>query len=354
MDIYEQCRTPQQIEQAFRVLQEELDEKISTKLEATRKSLLENFDEEVHSRLKANLEGTRERLDQFSKMFWGVTRYIVRENATFDNKELSFYLHSSPLENVKTGEYRLISKNGQNQTGDFLYRLSHPLGEYVLSKGKDQNLPLGKIQFNISNHPTRISVVENLKGKSGWLTCKFLTIHSYDKEEYVLFSGFDDRGKYIDQEVFEKMFNCFGGWEVISEIPFDAESKLKSNSSRHDEATIAKSLEENSRHFNEARERLEKWAEDMVTAAELELKQTKKQIKLLNREARLAINIERQQKIQKEIRNLEKKKRKQRREIFDLEDQIEEKRDTLIEALEKQLSQKTESADLFSVRWEVV
>jgi hypothetical protein len=169
-----------------------------------------------------------------------------------------------------------------------------------------------------------------------------------------LFSGFSENGEYVDQEVIEKMFGCFGNWEAETEIPAGIGDKLESNSSRHIDATIAMSLEENSHHFNEARERLEKWAEDMVTAAELELKQTKKQIKLLNREARLAPNIERQQEIQKEILALEKKKRKQRREIFELEDQIEEKREVLIDALEKQLSQKTEYIDLFSIRWEVV
>jgi ERCC4-related helicase len=353
LDIYEQCRTPEQIEAAFCVLQEELDEKISTKLEATRRKLLENFDEDVHSRLKANLEGTRERLDQFSKMFWNLTQYIIRDDATFDNQKLSFHLHSSPLKKVKPGEYHLISKNGHNQTGDFLYRLSHPLGEYVLNEGKNQGSSIGAVRFDISNHPTRISVIEKLKGKSGWLNCKFLTIHSYDKEEYVLFSGFSENGEHIDQEVIEKMFGCFGNWKAETEIPAGVGAKLESNSSRHIDATIAMSLEENGRHFNEARERLEKWAEDMVTAAELELKQTKKQIKLLNREARLAPNIERQQEIQKEILALEKKKRKQRREIFELEDQIEEKRDALIDALEKQLSQKTECIDLFSIRWEV-
>jgi hypothetical protein len=31
---------------------------------------------------------------------------------------------------------------------------------------------------------------------------------------------------------------------------------------------VSRSLESNSRHFNEAREKLERWADDMVLAAE--------------------------------------------------------------------------------------
>ncbi len=41
---------------------------------------------------------------------------------------------------------------------------------------------------------------------------------------------------------------------------------------------VSTSLERNSQHFNEAREQLEKWAEDMVVAVERELRDTKEQI----------------------------------------------------------------------------
>jgi len=44
---------------------------------------------------------------------------------------------------------------------------------------------------------------------------------------------------------------------------------------------------------------------------------------------------------------------KQRREIFDLEDEIINKRDELIEKLEEQLKQTTEVQNLFTIRWTV-
>jgi hypothetical protein len=47
----------------------------------------------------------------------------------------------------------------------------------------------------------------------------------------------------------------------------------------HADADVACSLEDNNRLFSEERERLEKWAEDMVFAAEKELADTKAQIK---------------------------------------------------------------------------
>ena len=107
-------------------------------------------------------------------------------------------------------------------------------------------------------------------------------------------------------------------------------------------------------HFNEAREKLEKWADDLVLAAEKALKDTKVQIKILQRQARLATHLDEQHDIQQKIQKLEKQQRRQRQEIFQVEDSIIEKRDALVDSLERRLTQKTESQKLFTICWEVV
>jgi predicted nucleic acid-binding Zn-ribbon protein len=92
----------------------------------------------------------------------------------------------------------------------------------------------------------------------------------------------------------------------------------------------------------------------MVIAAEKELKDTKAQIKTFNRQSRQAENLEQQREIQEKIKQLERKKRRQRQQIFDIEDEIMEKRDKLIDALEKRLEQKTAVDELFTIRWAVI
>ena len=46
-------------------------------------------------------------------------------------------------------------------------------------------------------------------------------------------------------------------------------------------------------------------------------------------------------------------KRRQRQEIFKVEDEIMEKRNQLIESLEKRLAQRTETETLLTIRWVV-
>jgi hypothetical protein len=83
------------------------------------------------------------------------------------------------------------------------------------------------------------------------------------------------------------------------------QQRLDADAERHAKATISRSLEQNSVHFNQAREKLEKWADDMVLSAEKALADTKEQIKVLRRQARQAVTLEEQHEIQEQMQKLE-------------------------------------------------
>jgi hypothetical protein len=208
--------------------------------------------------------------------------------------------------------------------------------------------------FDVTNHASRVHVVEALRGKAGYLTLTRLQIESYEREEYLLFSGFDDGGTSLDQETMEKLFGCSGRVDGADQIPEANGKRLDAEAQRHAKARVSLSLEQNSAHFNQAREKLEKWADDMVLSAEKALADTKEQIKALRREARQAATLEEQHTIQEKLQKLERQQRRQRQEIFSVEDEIMEKRDSLIDQLERRLAQRTETETLFTIRWQVV
>jgi ERCC4-related helicase len=351
--IYQQCRTPEEIDAAFRQLQSEMEDTIKTKLDDTRRVLMEHFDEDVHARLKMRLDDTRANLDRIGRMFWTLTRFVLNDRADFDDDTLTFDLTKPPADTFKPGRYLLISKTQPNVPGDFLYRLSHPLGEWVLHTGKDTPTPLASVRFDMTHYPLKLSMVEALLGQSGWLTLQHVAVDSFDREDYLLFSAFTDSGKSLDQETCERMFHCSATVTHTDLLPPDAKDRLVVETKIHAEAAVALSLEENNRLFSEERERLEKWAEDMVFAAEKELADTKAQIKAVRRQSRLAATLDVQNELQQKLQELERKQRRQRQEIFDIEDQIADKRDKLIDGLQKRMSQKTATTPLFTIRWEV-
>src|SRR4030095_14476655 len=52
VNIYQNCRSKDEIQLAFDFLQNELEQNIEEQIDITRKKLLENFDEEVHEKLR--------------------------------------------------------------------------------------------------------------------------------------------------------------------------------------------------------------------------------------------------------------------------------------------------------------
>jgi len=359
--IYQECRTPEAIDAAFRALQAEMDEQIRSRLDDTRRALFEHFDEDVHQRLRLRLADARAQLDRVGRRFWSLTRFMLADRARFDEAALAFDLDRPPREDIPRGRYHLISKShphvddgGAGEPSRFLYRLSHPLGEHVIEQGKAVATPAAEIAFDVSRHPTRLAVVEALRGRRGYLTLSRLTVDSYDREEYLLFSGFADAGAALDQETMEKLFLCSGRVVGANGTPERETQRLAGEAGRHAKATVSRSLEQNSKHFHEAREKLEKWADDMVLSAEKALGDTKEQIKALRRQARQAVTLEEQHQIQEKIQTLERQQRRQRQEIFKVEDEIMEKRDQLIDQLEQRLAQRTTTETLFTIRWAVV
>ncbi len=360
LEIYQECRTPEQIDDAFRTLQEEMDERIQSRLGETRRMLFEHFDEDVHERLRIQLADAREQLDRVGQRFWSLTQFVLDGRARFDDSSLAFDLDKPPTDTIPKGRYHLISKSQPKDSDDgaeehsaHLYRLSHPLGEYVVETAQGLETPSACIAFDITGHPTRVHEIERLKGRCGYATLTRLTIETFEREEYLLFSGFEDDGAPFDHETAEKLFGL-GGRVVSNEaIPGVVGQRLAAEVERHAKATVSRSLERNNEHFNEARERLEKWADDMVLSAEKALRDTKEQIKALRRESRHATTLEEQRDIQEKIQRLEKQQRRQRQEIFKVEDEIIEKRDKLIEGLERRLAQRTETDTLFTIRWTV-
>jgi len=354
--IYQACRTPEEIDAAFKALQAEMDEQIRSRLEDTRRALFEHFDEDVHERLRMRLADARARLDRVGRRFWSLTRHVLADQARFDDDAFTFELVRPPREDIPAGRYHLISRvHPQAEgAGQFLYRLSHPLGEHVLAQARDANTPAAEIHFDITRHPTRIAVVEALRGQRGYLTLTRLTIESYEREEHLLFSGFTDDGAALDPETMEKLFQCGGCVAGTATIPDTVSRRLAAESERHAQATLSRSLEQNNRYFHEAREKLERWADDMVLSAEKALADTKEQIKALRRQARQATTLAEQHAIQEKLQKLERQQRRQRQEIFRIEDEIMEKRDQLIDQLEKRLAQRTQAETLFTIRWAVV
>lgn len=350
--IYETCRTPQEIEEAFSALRARLEESIQERMRETEQKLLEHFDAQIHELLKVQRRRAEENLDRIGRLFWALTKFILADKARFNEDSLEFQLEQSPCPDASAGFYHLIRKGQPEPEHAHLYRLSHPLGEYVLDQGRRlETLPM-QLSFKLSKHPLKISVLEQLSVKAGWLELNLLELQSFELEEHLVFTALADDGYQLDQEACESLFSVSA--ELAGAIPADPPQSLPQTADRQLQAALSRLLEENDQYFKREREKLEQWADDQLLAAEQVLADTKTKLRDVKRRSRTSESVEEQKRLQEEIKQLERQQRRQRQEIFDTEDRIEERRDQLIAALEKRLKQKTVIHPLFRIRWQIV
>ena len=92
----------------------------------------------------------------------------------------------------------------------------------------------------------------------------------------------------------------------------------------------------------------------MKIALELDLKKLDIDIKTAKTNAKKILNLDEKLKAQKLIKDMEKKRNEMRKKLFESQDQMEEKKEKLIDQVEAQLKQNATLTPLFTIRWKVI
>jgi ERCC4-related helicase len=351
--IYQECRTLEEIQSSFDKLQAELEGNIQSALQNTRQQLLENFDAEVHEKLRINLEESKLYLDKYEHLLWNITLFYLRDDAEFKNDEYSFYLKRNPFpgEIIHPGPYRI----GKNIDDVNIYRISHPLAQKIIGRCKDMSLNESRLVFDYSGNEIKIHVLEELVGKSGWLYLHYMTVSSFDSEDYLLLAGITDDGEPLEPDQAQRLFKLNACEEPLDNGISNSikEHLIKLYSNQKDDV-LQKINERNGRLFDDEIEKLDKWGEDMRDALRMTLKELDAQIKDIKKQARSAPNLPEKLKLEKEKKRLEGERDEAWKSYDFSAKEIEKNKDNLIDDTQKKLDPKINEELLFRVRWVLV
>jgi adenine-specific DNA-methyltransferase len=353
-DIYQVCRTPEEIAEAFNQLQQELEEQIAARMAETRAALLEHFDEEVHRRLRLSLEDSRACLDHLERCLWNLTRYELHGAADFSEATYEFDLRrlEPGWPAVPLGKYQFVTRARQ-QNGAQPYRLGHPLAEAALLRAQERSLDSAHVLFDYSGYPGKIGLLDELVGRSGWLALARLTISSLEDEDRLLLAVVDDTGRPLHPDVGAKLFLVDGQMDGLAEIPENDFRALQHRLQELQAAALAEVQQRNSRFFDEEIEKLERWADDLKHGLEMELKDLDAEIRQTRRDAQLAADLEGKLALHRVIKDLEAKRSKKRRELYEAQDEIDVRKEDLISAVEARLQRSVARRDIFTIAWSV-
>lgn len=348
-EIYQNCRRPEEIKQAFDDLQKELEEKIDSKMKLTTQKLFENFDEEVIEKLKISQNTSKEYLNKFERELLLLTKYKLNYNYAKFDSDTTFELLKQPYKNIKTGIYEYKSNNINSEN----YRVGHPLAQNIINDYKEKQLESVEIVFDYSNSNQNIEKVKPYIGKTGEISLNNVDIETFEKENFLIFSGIDENGNYLDDDTCRKIFNI-NNVKINNNCKIESKEKLKETFDIQFNNVLDKLLERNNTFFDSEMDKLEKWAEDVKKSIELELRNLDIDIKFKKAEARKMLKLEDKLNMQKEIKGLEKKRNNLRFNLFEEQDKVDEKKEKLIEDIENKMKQKIDIEELFSIKWKIV
>ncbi|MFN8592332.1 MAG: SNF2-related protein [Thermomicrobiales bacterium] len=345
-DIYQTCRRPEEIEQAFLQLRLELDAEINEQMAKTRQQLLEHFDDEVREKLRVQQEASRAALDRHERMLMTLTRHELAAEAAFAD-ESSFVLVRPPDgHDIPTGRYELPRRSDDAH----VYRLTHPLAEVVISRAKRQTLPPALIQFDLSGHEGKISALEPFVGQGGLLAVSLLSLAALDlTEEHLIVAAVSDEGAILDDDTARRLLTLQA--RVIREMPVLPSETVIAATEQRRSAIGERAATRNLAFFSAESDKLDSWADDLKSGLEREIRDLDRQIRETRKSAKLALTLDEKLAAQRAIKTLEAQRNQKRKSLFDAHDQVDAQREALIAAIEEKLAQRETITPLFMIRW---
>jgi adenine-specific DNA-methyltransferase len=349
-DIYQRCRTPQEIKASFDQLQSELGTQINEAMTKARQLLLEHFDDEVREKLRVSDENSRLYLNRYERILMQLTRFELRDHAEFVS-DSAFRLNSCPFKGeIPLGLYELPRRTGESH----LYRLAHPLAQLVLEQAKNRALDPAELTFEYGTHDGKVSVVKPLIGQSGIVNLSLFTVEALDQtEDYLLATGVTDDGNALDEETLRRLFSL-PATVTRSPVPIPQHPTLEKLAVERQDVIRRHISKRNAEFFELEVEKLDSWAEDLKVGLEREIKEFDRQIKEARKAAVAALTLEEKLAGQKQIKAIEAERGKRRRALFDAQDEIDRRREQLIAEVEGKLEQRVFTQSMFSLYWKVI
>jgi hypothetical protein len=361
-DIYQNCRHPNEIHTAFEQLQLDLAGEISDAMLGARRALLENFDEEVQERLKVAQADATAALGRMERLLMRLTRGMLGSHAQFDPEGNGFTLQALPdtqaadvdrIGNVGAGatiplgRYELPRRSEEAH----VYRLQHPLAQHLIDLAKRASLAPQRLRLNYAAYNAKVSVLEALRGKQGHCVVQCLRVESLGSAEEHLLVAATVGGTVLEPDVADRLLALPGAAEPCLSQNSALTEALTAELARQQAQVLGAVEARNLKLFTAETEKLDAWADDQRASLEQQLADLQRRIKEVRTRSKGAATLAEKLAVQREQRDLEAARDRRRRELFARQDEIQAKRDGLIDALELQLEQQVSTQTLLHCEW---
>ncbi len=343
-DIYQNCRSDDQIEHEFNYLQGQLKEQLEVKVNETRRSLLENFDADVVDRLNTRRNRVTAQLSKYQKKLLLLAKMAFASDGSFTATEHGF--------NVGEILYSLDWHHAVQHDHN-LFRVSEGLGLELLERYKVYKLESTHLAFVYQPEDTHWADVKNLVSLQGILRVTKVSIgSSEEKRERLILAAITDIGEVVHPETVER----------ILQLPISVQGKpqlldscvgLDGDTSHQLQMFISEVEQDNELYYAEEVEKLERWAEDKRIALDIRIKQLDFEIKQARKASRQLGTLQEKMAAKRALKSLERERDQVMLNYHEEKKLIEQEEDRLLEEIEARLATDTTISVLFEASWSI-
>lgn len=348
-EIYQKCKTQEDIQREFDDLQNELADQINEKMLEARQSILENFDEDVALRLADCQKNTVASLDKFSQ--WMYYFFLIHGGG----RVLSLNEGRLQLTNEdgSVSTYNLQWKKAEEE-GDIFLRKEDGFFRRWLDEAMQAEITPTHIRFDNTGAERRHSFFDSHTGLKGVLSVDKLAYEGLGDQEYLIFTVETEDGTTLDEDLVNRMLELPG--EATTDIPDETAGFIQKRDERM-ELKKQQIQNANKEYFIAECEKLDAYSEDLKEGLERDIKELGKLIKEKKREFKTGSGdktLEEMLDLKEEISKLESKRKEMRRNLYEQQDAIDEQNERLQEEIRQKLEGHMVTQHIMTISFEII
>ena len=351
-EIYQKCRTNEEIEQEFNELQESIKEEIERQVADTRRSLLENFDVDVVKRLNMRREHTVQQLNEYQQKLLLLAKAELPD-AKFEDQR---FLHDE--------RWYDINWQRAEETDANFFRPHQGLGYQLIQNAKDRLTnhfanKLSRLELDYGQlEDFHFSDVQNHIGQSGELIVEKLSLKTAKRTvEHLVVAACTDQKDYLPPTTAERLLQVparLVNAESSAEFDLQHRALLQQRLAELTDQYQQGAEITNEKYFEEETEKLERWSEDRRVALDIHIKQLDQEINQARKASRQLPTLREKMEAKKALKKLERERDQVMLNYHEEKKKIEAEEDRLLTEIEGSLQIEPQCQRLFAIRWSLV
>ena len=310
LNIYQSCKTPVEIEEAFNELQEEMDFVLEKSTKKIRTKLFENFDTSVAQLFKKTKKEAEKSLNSYDNDLLKLCKTYFGKNNVKKIGEAKYKIDS---EDLKEENFLFREENDEEVGKISRIHSDHHIVKKILADVKTKETsPIPTTIFNLNEDLQDIKGVNDFKNKEGFIYLFKIIVEGVETDEMLIPLAFiENEGNYdiISVDKIKYVIENFDSHTVDEKVDKSPipKNQLLNVWKKWKEDSLKKYQERNENLYEREEKRIERYWESQTFEEQDEIEKLKHELDELKRKKNNTIDFDEKRKYSEKLQKKENK-----------------------------------------------